>query len=145
MSGIETNPGPTLDQHLNIGHVNINSVTAENRIYELLQFVQLKNIKICALTETKLDSTISQTLYRLEDYHAPLTRHRNRNGGGVALYAHSSLLIKRLTELELEDEEWIWAKIKTQNLKGQSQLLKGRPIYSNDCGKYSLCQLDHAQ
>ena len=30
-------------------------------------------------------------------------------------------------------------------LKGQSQLLKGRPIYSNDCGKYSLCQLDHAQ
>ena len=32
-----------------------------------------------------------------------------------------------------------------ENLKGQSQLLKGRPIYSNDCGKYSLCQLDHAQ
>ena len=30
-------------------------------------------------------------------------------------------------------------------LKGQSQLLKGRPIYSNDCGKYSVCQLDHAQ
>ena len=30
-------------------------------------------------------------------------------------------------------------------LKGQSQLVKGRPIYSNDCGKYSLCQLDHAQ
>ena len=116
MSGIETNPGPTPDQHLNIGHVNINSVTAENRIDELLQFVQLNNIKICALTETKLDNTISQTLYRLEDYHAPLTRHRNRNGGGVALYAHSSLPIKRLTELELEDEEWIWAKIKTQNL-----------------------------
>ena len=31
------------------------------------------------------------------------------------------------------------------SLKGQSQLLKGRPIYSNDCGKYSLCQLDHGQ
>ena len=30
-------------------------------------------------------------------------------------------------------------------LKGQSQLVKGRPIHSNDCGKYSLCQLDHAQ
>ena len=33
----------------------------------------------------------------------------------------------------------------SRGLKGQSQLLKGRPIYSNDCGKYSLCQLDHAQ
>ena len=30
-------------------------------------------------------------------------------------------------------------------LKGQSQLVKGRPIYSNDCGKSSLCQLDYAQ
>ena len=30
-------------------------------------------------------------------------------------------------------------------LKGQSQLVKGRPIHSNDCGKYSLCQLDNAQ
>ena len=29
--------------------------------------------------------------------------------------------------------------------KGQSQLVKGRPIHSNNCGKYSLCQLDHAQ
>ena len=32
-----------------------------------------------------------------------------------------------------------------RGLKGQSQLVKGRPIHSNDCGKYSLCQLDHAQ
>ena len=32
-----------------------------------------------------------------------------------------------------------------RTLKGQSQLVKGRPIYSNDCWKYSLCQLDHAQ
>ena len=31
------------------------------------------------------------------------------------------------------------------SLKGQSQLVKGRPIYSKGCGKYSLCQLDHAQ
>ena len=30
-------------------------------------------------------------------------------------------------------------------LKGQSQLVKGRPIHSYDCGKYLLCQLDHAQ
>ena len=35
--------------------------------------------------------------------------------------------------------EWIHV------LKGHSQLEKGRPIHSNDCGKYLLCQLDHAQ
>ena len=43
------------------------------------------------------------------------SRDTDRNGGGVALYAHASMPVKRLTELELEDEEWIWTKIKTQN------------------------------
>ena len=116
MSGVEQNPGPSPTQQLRVAHVNINSVTTENRIDELLQFVQTNDIKICAITETKLDNTVSPTLYKLEGYQAPLTRHRNRSGGGVALYSHVSLPIKRLTELELEDEEWIWAKIKTQNL-----------------------------
>ena len=107
MSGIEQNPGPSPTQQLRVAHVNINSVTAENRKDELLQFVKTNDIKICATTETKLDNTVSPTLYKLEGDHAPLTRHRNRSGGGVALYTHASLPVKRLTELELEDEEWI--------------------------------------
>ena len=115
MSGIETNPVPSPAQCLNVAHVNINSVTAESRVDELLQFVETNDIKVCALTETKLDNNVSQSLYRLKGYHDPFTRHRNRNGGGVALYAHASITIKRLTDLELEDEKWIWAKIKTQN------------------------------
>ena len=49
---------------------------------------------------------------RLNGFHNPFTRHRNRHGGGVALYAHSSLPIKRLNDLEIEGEEWIWAQIK---------------------------------
>ena len=114
ISGIETNPGPTLS-YLNIAHLNINSITARNKIDELHQFVEINDIKICALTETKLDETISPNMYRLDGYHPPFTKHRDRNGGGVALYTHASLPIKRLNELELEDEEWIWAKVKIQN------------------------------
>ena len=116
IGGVERTPGPATTQYLNIAHININSITAGHKIDELLQFVQINDIKICALTETKLDNTISSTLYKLHNFHDPFTRHWNRNGGGVALYTHSSLPIKRLHELELDDEEWIWAKIKTQKL-----------------------------
>ena len=73
MSGIEQNPGPSPTQQLRVAHVNINSITVENRIDELLQFVQTNNIKICATTETKLDNTVSPTLYQLEGCHAPFT------------------------------------------------------------------------
>ena len=105
MGGVEINPGPASTHHLNIAHININSITAGNKVDELQHLVQMHDIKICALTETKLDDTISPSLYKLNGYHTPFIRHRNRNGGGVALYSHASLPIKRLEELELEDEE----------------------------------------
>ena len=116
IGGIEQNPGPFTEQQLHISHVNINSITATGRKDELSQFLSINDIKICALTETKLDDSIPSSMYALEGYHSPLTRHRTRNGGGVALYCHVSLPIKRLIELELEDEEWIWAKITLPNM-----------------------------
>ena len=44
----------------------------------------------------------------------PLTRHRDRHGGGVAIYIHKSLPFQRMNYLEVGNEEWIWAKIKTK-------------------------------
>ena len=110
MEGIETNPGPNKDNMI-ISHVNINSITSPNRLQELNQFIVTNKIDIIALTETKLDNTINPSLYHLDDFHAPFTNHRNRHGGGTALYAHSSLPIKRRHNLELPGEEWIWAQI----------------------------------
>ena len=49
---------------------------------------------------------------RTNRYYSPLTRHRTRNGGGVTLYCHAALSIKRLSELELWEEELIWASNK---------------------------------
>ena len=115
IGGIESNPGPPL-QHTNIAHVNINSITAENRRDELLQFLDINDIQICALTETKLDNNVPPSMYTLAGFNPPLTRHRNRHGGGVALYSHASLPVKRLPDLELGEEEWIWAKIKLTNM-----------------------------
>ena len=119
ISGIESNPGPSESsvtshphKHLLIAHVNINSITAENKIDELQQFVDTNCIKILSLTEAKLDDNIPTSQYKLTGFHTPLTKHRNRHGGGVAIYIHSSLPFERLSELELDGEEWLWAKIR---------------------------------
>ena len=114
ISGIESNPGPETTRQLTACHLNINSVTAENKIDELHQFVETNNIEILALTETKLDNTVADNLYSLSGFHSPIVKHRTRNGGGVALYIHKSLPFQKLQNFDC-DEEWVWAKIKTKN------------------------------
>ena len=113
MHGIETNPGPARMEQITTAHVNINSITTENKIAELEQFIITNDIKILALTETKLDNSVAESRYKLDDFHQPMTKHRTRHGGGVALYVHKSLPIQRLTTIESGDEEWVWVKIKT--------------------------------
>ena len=113
--GIETNPGPNLNSLLTLSHVNINSITSPYRLEELNQFVETNHIDILALTETKLDDTIHPALFHLSAFHTPFTQHRNRHGGGTALYARTSLPIRRRKDLELPGEEWIWAQVNIQD------------------------------
>ena len=115
MHGIESNPGPPEQKPLKIAHVNINGITAENKLDELEQFIETNDIQILAVTETKLDKTVGEAQYSINDFHPPLTKHRTRHGGGVALYVHKSLPVQRLCNIEIGEEEWVWAKIKTHD------------------------------
>ena len=69
-------------------------------------------------SETKLDDRIHPSLYKIKNFHTPpppFTRHRNRRGG-IASYFHTSLAANRLTDLEVGEEEWLWAKVKLKNM-----------------------------
>ena len=99
---------------ITISHVNINSVTSRCRLDELSHFALLNDIDIVCLTETKLDETVHPSLFMLDNYHSPLTRHRNRNGGGVAIYLRNNLAVKRLSHLETPGIEWIWCLVKVK-------------------------------
>ena len=106
LSGVERNPGPLptkSPQPVLLSHININSITAGNKLDELEQFVDVNDVSILALTETKLSDNVATSQYKLEHFHAPITRHRDRHGGGVALYIHKSLSFRRLHHLELGD------------------------------------------
>ena len=110
IAGLEVNPGPVSQcytpQNMTIAHVHINSITAENKIDEIQQFAEFNN---------KLNDTVAKSLYTLDGFHVPLTRHRDRHGGGVAMYIHKSLPFQRLNQLDVGDEEWIWAKVKSKH------------------------------
>ena len=116
MQGIERNPGPEIIRNLTVAHVNINSITSPNRLQELEQFATLNHIDVLALTETKLDDTVHPNMFHLQQFHAPFVHHRNRHGGGTAIYVHKSLPVKRIHTLELSGEEWIWAMVKLKNV-----------------------------
>ena len=57
IAGVEPNPGPD-NRKLTISHVKINSIAAPGKLDELTYFVEMNNIDILLLTETKLDHTM---------------------------------------------------------------------------------------
>ena len=95
-------------ESVTVSHVNINSITSRCRLDELSYFLSLNHIDIICLSETKLDDQVHPSLFTLDDFHDPLTRHRDRNGGGVAIYVRNNIAAKRLPNLELDGLEWIW-------------------------------------
>ena len=101
---------------ITISHVNINSITSRCRLDELSHFTVLHDIDILCLSETKLDDSIHPSLFSLDSFHDPLTRHRDRNGGGVAIYIRECLPFKRLPDLELNGIEWIWCLVKIKKI-----------------------------
>ena len=111
---VETNPGPSQCK-LKVSHININSITSPGRLDELKLFVDEQNIDILALSETKLDDTVNEALFKLPNFHEPVTKHRSRHGGGVAIYTRNYISTRRIPELECPEEEWIWTRTKINN------------------------------
>ena len=97
-----------------ISAININSITAPDRLEELQQFVKNNDISILALSEIKLDATVHPSLYSLDGFHPPLLRTRSRKGGGVAVYVKNTFPFSQITELENDAFEALWVKIRVQ-------------------------------
>ena len=114
LGGVEPNPGPA-NNKLRISHVNINSITSPGRLDELSFFLDVNNVDILALSETKLDETVHDSLFNLPNFHQPFTKHRSRHGGRVAIYTRNQIPTRRLPELEYPGEEWIWVKTLVNN------------------------------
>ena len=119
MSGLPADPQhndirlPT--QNLVISAVNINSITAPERLKELNNFVADNSIDVLALSELKVDSTVHPSLYSIENFHPPVVKYRSRKGGGAGLYVRNCLPFSHITDYDNEEFEAIWVKIKIKH------------------------------
>ena len=75
-------------KQLIFGHLNVNSM--KNKMHEIHEILQNDYIDILGLSETKLDESFSNSVFKVQDY----TCHRlDRNiyGGGIMMYVRSSI------------------------------------------------------
>ena len=103
------------EKNIALAAININSITSPGRIEELQTFVDDNGIDILALSEFKIDSTVHPSLYSLTNFHPPIVKPRTRRGGGTGIYVSKSLPFSRMTNLENDDIEAIWVKVKVRD------------------------------
>ena len=68
------------------------------------------------INETKLDSSIDDSLVQIDDY-VIVRKDRNVHGGGVALYIHQNVQFELMEDLTCEELESVTVQIKNGNFK----------------------------
>ena len=92
-----------------IGSINVNSLLLH--IDEVGELIKDKGFHILAINETKLDSTITDSLLGVDGY-ALHRRDRDRHGGGVAVYVRESLKHHRRRDIPEGGLEFIGIEVK---------------------------------
>lgn len=80
------------NQHLLV-HLNINSIA--NKIDEIKEINKTLKSSIIILTETKIDDSYTNCLFKLDDYRM-FRKDRKKGGGGVMAYVKRGINVQRL-------------------------------------------------
>ena len=70
-------------------------------------------LTLFVLTETCLDSSVSNNLLRLPGFCSPFRLDRNRHEGGVLAYAKCNVFCQRRLDLECVGTEMLWLECRT--------------------------------
>jgi exonuclease III len=93
---------------LKISQLNVRSLYP--KIEEIRFLLESTNFDIFCITESWLDSTISNSEIQVDGYDI-IRRDRNRNGGGVALYVNENITYKVREDLSLDNIECLWVEV----------------------------------
>ena len=97
-----------------IGHLNIASLMKHKD--ELFIFISKQHFDVLCINETRLDSSINSSEVNIAGYDL-IRKDRNRNGGGVAIYARSVIPYINRTELISDTVEAICVEIRKPKSK----------------------------
>ena len=120
---VEKNPGPV--KSLVVNHINAHSLCPSDRSKRLDEIHSTlcvtETVDIICISETWLQPNISDNDVSLQDYQL-FRRDRKLKpgdgiGGGVAIYAHDSIPVKRRIDLENNSLEMVVCEAAHQNRK----------------------------
>ena len=99
---------------LNIMHLNIRSL--RNKTTELSLLAQRAKANVIAITETWLDSSITDSEVMIPGYNI-VRKDRSTLGGGVCLYVKDTLAYNTRTDLSDDQFEAIWINLLSKKTK----------------------------
>ena len=85
------------DKCMHFGHLNVNSLLS--KIEKLRTLAFNKNNSVPGITETELDTTVSNEELKIDSYSL-LRSDRNKRSGGVACYIKNNIAHNRQTNIE---------------------------------------------
>ena len=100
--------------HLIIGNLNINSLPNK---FEDLKILVKGKVDVVVITESKLDHTFPDSLFRISGYNKPFRKHRNRNGGGILVFIRDDIPCKELQINFLNEFEVLFIEVNLSHSK----------------------------
>ena len=137
------NGSPLNTQNFIGAHFNINSITAPGRLDELSHIANTLNLSYLIINESKLDDSVPSNSISIDNFHEPLRRDRNRNGGGCLVYISNNLTFKQQTEFQSKHFEHIWVDIRTKNKVYSINALYRPPNESQDAHNLFLQETEN--
>ena len=98
---------------LNIGHLNIQHIMNKLDTVKILT----NQLHIFGLCETFLSDVVSDAELQIYNFKIERKVRQNKRGGGLLLYIHENVPYKRRIELENNQIESVWIKVRFPNSK----------------------------
>ena len=96
--------------------MNINSLS--NKIDALRQICKISPLEILCVDETKLDSSVPNSRFKIDGYiFPPYRRDRDNHGRGKIVFIREGLITKRLVNLESKLSETTFLELTVSNKK----------------------------
>lgn len=135
IGGVHKNPGPERvtpqvanrisrsTKQLKVCHANVNSIVSDSdvtrapygchfpKLDEIALLCIQQNIDVMAITETKIDNSISDESLEMPSFQHPFRKDRVRGAGGVMVYVKDNISAKRRIDLEKPDFEVICLEV----------------------------------
>lgn len=105
---------------IKIAHLNIRSLKNRDHLLQLRILIQEKGYDIFTVSESWLNSTVSNAEVEIEGYKLTRLDRTGKLGGGVCVYTRSLLktqILKELTEISSSGFHQLWMQVQHKNLK----------------------------